>query len=103
MATLRLLPPADGNHPTIKVHGRTYNVPLGSTVDVPEGDAAHMLGNGWINPGRVQAAGATSARPANQPNGARLTAGYTYLDTTLAYIIVFDGLVWRNPATGASV
>jgi hypothetical protein len=29
--------------------------------------------------------------------------GTTILDSTLGYIIVWDGAAWRNPATGAAV
>lgn len=103
MATLRLLPPAGGNHGTIKVHGRSYTAASGSYIDVPDFDAGHMLANGWLQLSTPRASGATSARPTTLPNGSRLPAGYTYLDTTLGYAILWDGAAWRNPATGASV
>jgi hypothetical protein len=41
--------------------------------------------------------GATSARPTNP------SVGLKYLDTTLGYVVVFDGANWRNPATAASI
>ena len=33
----------------------------------------------------------------------QLPAGFHYLDTTLGYLVVWDGASWRNPATGAAV
>jgi hypothetical protein len=103
MATLRLLPPASGNQGTIKVHGRTYTAATGSFIDVPDFDAGHMLASGWLQLSTPQASGVTTARPTKLPNGLILPKGYTYLDTTLGYAVLWDGLAWRNPCTGAAV
>jgi len=51
-------------------------------------------------------AGTTLSRPKQGdldfPIGVQ--GGIHYLDTTLGYIVVSDGVgIWRNPATGASV
>ncbi len=94
--TQRVLPPADGLHPTITVSGRTYTCAVGSYLDVPDQDAAVMTANGWTL-AADKGVGATAGRPANPKKGD------TFHDTTLGLNIRFDGLVWRNPATGASV
>lgn len=86
--TTRLMPPAAGG--SITVHGRTYTVAAGATVDVPDQDAFVMLANGWTSLG--SGVGATAARPANPARA------QTFHDTTLGYIITFDGKVWRNPS-----
>lgn len=67
------------------------------TVDVPDDDAFVADANGWTMVAR--GVGATSARP----TWSRDRAGWTFLDTTLGFIIVWDGLAWRNPLTGAVV
>lgn len=94
--TQRVMPPADGLHPTISVFGRTYTCANGSYLDVPDGDATVMAHNGWLMVAQ-QGVGVTTGRPANPKKGD------TFHDTTLGYTIRFDGLVWRNPASGAAV
>ena len=95
--TQRLMPPADGLHPTITVNGRSYTCALGSTIDVPDQDAFVMMHNGWVEAANGGGAGATAVRP---PNPLR---GQEFHDTTLGYNIKFDGKVWRNPTSGAAV
>lgn len=94
--TTRVIPPADGLHPAISVNSRSYTCAQGSYLDVPDQDAQRMAANGWtiVAAGGV---GATAARPASP------TKGQQFHDTTLGYTIVWDGKVWRNPATGAAV
>ena len=91
--TIRIFPPLSGSksHTTF---GRQYDGWAVSYLDVPDQDAATLSANGWL---AVAPVGATSARPANPARGAE------FLDTTLGYIIKFDGIVWRNPASGAAV
>lgn len=96
MMTHRLLPPADGNHPSITVNGRSYTCQLGATIDVPDQDAAVMTANGWTT-ASIGGAGATTARPASPVKGAE------FHDATLGYTVKFDGKVWRNPTSGAAV
>lgn len=101
MATIRLLPPGNatlGQNP-ITVHGRTYSCALGSTLDVPDFDAAVMRANGWTD-SVEQAAG--TGTTANRPKTG-LVRGERYIDTTLAIVIQWDGATWRNPVTGAAV
>jgi hypothetical protein len=93
--TIRVMPPADGLHPSLFVNGRTYTCALGSTLDVPDGDAAVLLSNGWST--SSDSVGATAARPAKPAKGQQ------FHDSTLGYNIVFDGKVWRNPTSGAAV
>jgi hypothetical protein len=94
--TTRVMPPGDGLHPSITVHTRSYTCALGATIDVPDSDAQVMAANGWTIVAGA-GVGATTTRPANP------TKGQQFHDTTLGYTIVWDGKVWRNPATGAAV
>jgi hypothetical protein len=93
--TIRVMPPADGLHPSITVFGRGYTCALGSTLDVPPGDAQVMISNGWSTSSDTM--GATAARPAAPAKGQQ------FHDSTVGYNIVFDGKVWRNPTSGAAV
>lgn len=92
-ATLTRFLPPNGKAATISANGRTYSAAANSFVDVPTGDLWLPAANGWV---QVEGAGATAARP----SGPRL--GQKYLDTTLAATIVWNGVNWANPATGAS-
>lgn len=96
--THRLMPPADGLHPTIMINQRSYTCALGSTIDVPDQDAYVMIANGWTaaSSGGV---GVTSARPSAVVVG----RGASFHDATLGIAIRSDGRVWRNPDTGAAV
>jgi hypothetical protein len=62
--------------------------------DPTSGDAAELTSMGFI---LVAASGATSGRPVGAKPGTQ------YVDTTLGYMVIWDGLAWRNPATGASL
>ena len=92
---MRIMPPADGLHPTITVNGRTYTCALGSTIDVPDQDGVVMTHNGWV--AGAPMAAATTARPTSP------VKGQIFHDTTLGINIVYDGKVWRNPTSGAAV
>lgn len=97
----QLLPP--GNKPTAvtTVNGRTYTCALGSVLaNVPEFDADQLEANGWIRVA-VQSSGSTAQRPS--VTNKNLPRNYHYFDNTLGYIIVWDGKLWRNPNSGASV
>lgn len=93
--TIRVMPPADGLHPSIEVSGRKYTCALGSFIDVPDGDASVMLSNGWTS--SANGVGATTTRPAAPSKNQQ------FHDSTLGFNIVFDGKVWRNPTSGAAV
>jgi hypothetical protein len=93
--TIRVMPPADGLHPSITVFGRAYTCALGSTLDVPVGDAQVMISNGWST--SSDSVGVTATRPSNPAKGQR------FHDATLGYDIISDGKVWRNPTSGAAV
>lgn len=67
------------------------------TVDVPDDDALVADANGWSMVAR--GVGPTSGRP----TWSRDRSGWTFLDTTLGFIVIWDGLVWRNPLTGTVV
>lgn len=105
-ATQRMLPVESGNGysqqaKTITVNGRVYTYADGQTYDVPPQDVDVLSANGWFQVGGplCVGVGATTARPTTG-----LFPGASYVDTTLGYIVVFDGRdEWRNPVTGAAV
>ncbi len=100
--TRRILPPVAAIKQTVVTNGRTYTGTPGQTFDVPDYDAAVLTANGWID---IAPSGPTASRPAPNATTAPYTAalGTRYFDTTIAALIVFDGLTWRDPATGAAV
>lgn len=71
--------------------------PTAYAADMPDDDALFADANGWV--AVAKGVGTTVARPV----WPRDRAGWSYLDTTLGYVIIWDGQTWRNPATGASV
>lgn len=86
---------------TITVNGRIYTAVDGTTVDAPSQDVGVLTANGWFLVGGngCVGVGATALRPTGG-----LLAGSTYVDTTLGYIVVYDGAnEWRNPVSGATV
>lgn len=91
--TVRFIPP-NGKANSIAVNGRTYSCAANSYIDVPFLDEGIVSANGW-----VQVAG--SGTTAQRPNPA--FPGQLYHDTTLNYVVVFEGSAWRNPASGAAV
>lgn len=92
MANILVMPPPRGGKTTI--NGRLYSAAAGSTLQVPDFDAGVLAANGWT---LVATVGTTAQRPANPYQS------MFYHDTTLGYVIVFEGAVWRNPNTGAAV
>lgn len=53
---------------------------------------------------QVEISGTTAQRPkAGDPGLSNLPAGTAYYDTTLAKTIYYDGVSWRDPASGAVV
>lgn len=94
MTNVRLIPPA-GKASTATVNGRTYTCAAGATIDVVDFDAfALMSAAGWL---QIAPVGTTAQRPA-KPGVQQL-----YHDTTLGYLIIWEGAAWRNPATGSAV
>jgi hypothetical protein len=91
--TVRFLGPK-ANAATLTFNGRSYSVAAASTIDVPNMDAQICAANGWV---MIGGSGATAARPSNP------YVGQTYVDTTLGYVVVWEGAAWRNPATAAAV
>ncbi|MHB8403975.1 MAG: hypothetical protein ACYDCJ_00915 [Gammaproteobacteria bacterium] len=87
----------------VNVHGRIYSAGPAQALDVPFSDADILGANAWI---RICHSGPTSARPTmtgTQGGDGVLDVGKQFFDSTLGYVIYFDGLVWRNPNTGAAV
>lgn len=95
MANIRLLPPKSGLAATFTNNGRTYSCAANSYADIPDFDAQVAAANGWDIIGYV---GTTAQRPTTNRFNSQ-----PYVDTTLGYTVFFDGVVWRNPSTGASV
>jgi len=93
---IRMLPSTTGNN-SHTVNKRTITAAVGSFQDVPDFDAAPLNANGWTAIGN--SVGATTARP----TGAVVFRGWLHIDTTLGFIIVWDGSSWRNPANAAAV
>ena len=108
-AVQRMLPGEAGNGNamqarTCAVNGRTYAYASGTTVDAPACDAYELEANGWFRCGGYKCAGVGTTAQRTALATAGMTPGMTYLDTTLGYIVVFDGkATWRNPITGAAV
>jgi hypothetical protein len=103
MTTIRMLP----INPTSTIKGwagsndnvaarRYYSAGSGAFIDAIDGDASVLGSQGFVAVG--DASGTTAARP----NNVYLRPGFTYLDTTLALIVIWDGAAWRNPVTGAT-
>ena len=101
MTTHRLMPPSNGQNTTV-VNGRTYVCTLGSTIDVPDFDADILESNGWTRT-TSGGIGTTAQRPILNQAGGTAPKELNYYDTTLGYVIVYDGKTWRNPSTGAAV
>lgn len=101
MANYIMMPNGSAKTTTVKVNGRTYSCALGSTVTVPDFDAPALSANGWITfPGT---AGTTAQRPTKTPDGQPLPVPTIYNDTTLGYGVIWDGVNWRHPQSGATV
>ena len=108
MPNVRMLPPSDGAHASIVIHGRTYTTALAAFADMPDHDAVVAAGNGWtpvlgMTGGMSAQVGATAARPKHPTGDPRAARGQVFIDTTLGAVIVYDGTVWRNVLTGAAV
>jgi hypothetical protein len=89
------MPPGNGKSNTAVVNGRTYTCALGATLDVVDFDAfALMSAAGWV---QVAPVGTTAQRP-SKPG-----IQTWYHDTTLGRLIIYEGAVWRDPATGSAV
>jgi len=98
-----MLPPTAVSQQNRIANGRAYSGAPGAAVDIVDFDAEVLAANGWI---KVALSGPTTARPSatlgvSAPYLA--VAGTHYFDSTLGYVIVFDGSAWRNPATGSAV
>lgn len=89
---IRVFPPSQGG--SITFSGRTYTCAVGSTIDLPQEDAKVLGANGWTIFCLV---GTTAQRPALPARG------IMYHDTNLNITIIYEGTVWRNPATGSAV
>lgn len=89
-----LLVPPKGAAKSSTVNGRVYSCAANGTITAPDFDAAILSANGWVE---VAPVGTTAQRPATPfPN-------QLYHDTTLGYVIVWEGAAWRNPNTGGAV
>lgn len=94
--THRMMPPSSGFFNPITIGGNTYSCAAGGFVDVPDHIADVMAANGWTR-GADGGANTTANRPASPK------LNQTFLDTSLGYVIKWDGKTWRNPTTGAAV
>lgn len=95
---IRMLPasPASMAMASVTINGRTYSNP-GTFIDMPDFDASVLDANSWIVAAQG-GVGATAARPT-----VNLFPVLEYLDTTLGYIVKWNGSAWINPNTGGVV
>ena len=80
--------------------GKTYNDAPGTAVDYEEHIAQRLEANGYT---RVAISGTTAQRPTSTVPPNNVFKGMFYYDTTLTKVIVYDGVVWRDPVNGNSV
>ena len=102
MPNHRLIAPARAASP-ITVFGTTYAQVPGGVTDCPSGHVATLVQAGWTY---VSLSGTTAQRPSQSVVLAGidgLAPGLEYHDTTLNLCIFYDGITWRNPATGAAI
>jgi len=85
--TTRVHPPAGGAVTTL--FDVTYRGIPGTPLDVPDNVAWILMANDWTAVGTVNT---TALRPTAPYKG------QTFMDTTLGYLIHYDGKTWRNPA-----
>ena len=98
--TTRIGPPANtsiGPSPFTAQHGLVLKCAVGSALDVDDHVAQQAANNGWHIFALV---GTTAQRPTASWV---LKRDLRYIDTTLGLEIMFDGVQWRNPVTGALV
>lgn len=104
MPTFRLLPPLTVGQQNSVANGRTYSAVPGQVVDAPDTDAGILAANGWV---KVAFSGPTSARLPTRSLDGRLygiaAPGTQFFDSDLGYVVVFDGVSWRNPSNGDEV
>jgi len=104
MAKVRMLPPPNNS---VVRHNTVITMPSGTRhdgtanpfVDAEVHEARILSANGWIPVCADQNAqvGATTSRPTTG-----LYPGLQYMDTTLGFIVTYDGLNWKRPDTGAT-
>lgn len=84
-----------GSGVATSVQGK-YKAAAGTMMDTFDDSAEYLqlTSNGWL---RVAVVGTTAERPV-QPH-----APSTFVDTTLGKMIVYDGVVWRDPSSGSVV
>jgi hypothetical protein len=92
--TVRLMSPS--KTVSIVKEGRAYTSPgAGAVIDAHESDLHALDSAGYTF---VAPSGPTAARPASPRKG------QLFVDTSLAKVIVADGVgVWRDPLTGSAV
>ena len=106
MPNYRMMPPAIvaggpvTSQQSMTVNGRNYSGAPGSVADIPDVDAQVLAANGWV---KVGASGATAQRPTSTSAPFKAAPGAQYWDTSLSKLIFFDGVAWRDPATGNAV
>jgi hypothetical protein len=99
MPNVRVTPTAKSPNPfTIPGTGRKYTCAVGSTIDVPDFDAAVLKNAGWLSTTAGDGSvGTTAQRPANAH------AQQEYLDTTVGAIVISDGKGnWLHHVTGVA-
>ena len=96
MPNFKMFPPENKSSTTTIVNGRSYTASPGQAITVVDFDATTLESNGWVTTAHG-GVGTTAQRPALPKKRDR------FLDSTLGFIIVFDGATWRNPNNGVAV
>lgn len=95
MPNMRVMPPGDTGRTSLAVNGRSYSCAAGSTIDVPDFDAAELVANGWS-----AVAGSTVGTTAQRPTSP--AKNQVFIDTTVGAAVVWDGKAWRHHVSGAA-
>ncbi len=95
MPSVQVLPPANGPF-AIEVFGRKFSTTAGTPLTVQTGEAQILAANGWII-STDGGHGPTSGRPVAPLVNTR------YTDTTVGFLILWDGKVWRKCIDGTAV
>ena len=87
---------AGAGNPTLRSYAATAGGYIDAQGDPTSGDATSLVSQGFIPIGG-------SGTTAQRPNGAGFVKpGFIYVDTTIPKVVVWDGVNWRDPVTGAT-
>ena len=98
--SIQVMPSPSGPN-ALTVNGRSYAGTIGTYQTVPLVDGEALIANNWIT-NCLQGCGATADRPTEGTVYVQTgRPGSSFFDTDLGALIAWDGVIWRNSATGA--